>query len=244
MEKELKPQFEKLNKDKNDLAKKLKLLSQKNNSRFHKQARKNLKRTFFPKYKTKKADLANTKVLDDLDRKEYKKKIDNRKAELLEEEKKKCPFQPNVNRNFNKIMEKIRVPIIERLYKTEKKKETKDKNKKEIKKKKVKLNLKIYENQKNWKDNIDKKIERALKKKIAESYIPYEKKKNNTKYLLLNKPEKFLDRVVYDSHISDQKKKNLKRKLETYKFKPKLNCNTGVKSVVGEMIKKKYITYY
>ena len=248
MEIELKSQFVKLNKDKADLAKKLEKLNQKNNSRNHRQAQKNLKRTYFPKFKTSKADLADTKVLEDLDRKNYKQKIEKMKNQLLQEENKKCTFQPNVNKNFNKkAVEDSNIPIYEKLYKNEKKKNKKNESKEEenvSQNPKKKVNLKIYENQKSWKDNINKKLEIAKRKKLAESYIPYEKKKNNTKFLLLNKPSKFLDRVVYDSNIAEIKKKKLKKKLDNFKFKPKLNYNRGVKSVVSETLKKKFVTQY
>ncbi len=79
---------------------------------------------------------------------------------------------------------------------------------------------------------------------LSENFVPYEKKYNK-KYMLLNKPSQFLDRVAYDSKISEQRKKKIKDTTSIkFRFKPKINKNNNAKSVVSELIKHKYVTYY
>lgn len=218
-----------------------------------KKKKKNVKittiRSLQPHTKNEFDDVSSKINPDLIDYKKKQKEIKQRK-EKKAMEMKNCTFKPNVNENSKKYVNSGHyVPIHKR--KLPEKKETRPKVDKEVEeferiqaelkknKPKGKVNInEFYKKQVDWdkqKKNKQnrKRLDKALKEHTAKRTPNVNKKKNDA--LVANKGT-FLKRVGNNMEKSKKTREKLEQKYNTNSFKPKINRNVKVESLVTKFI--------
>jgi len=180
--------------------------------------------------------------------KKYREKLnEQRKAEI---ELKNCTFKPKINKVSESLIQSSQyVPVFERPL-PEKKPDPKpveemeeaeeESDSREENKVKKKMDPDFYKRQLEWKQQME---ERRINERLAKQLDEYESSKpvpktnkNKNEKLLSDKP-KFIDRMKQDMEKSKVLKEQLDQKYNNSSFKPKINKNMPVKSIVAQIIR-------
>ena len=242
---------------KKSLKKRLALLQKQKKTTIKKSKKKFISKPFKNKIKNKKYEKINSKIDIDLINSEMENKFNKNFLKKKEIELLNCTFQPKINLRSEKMIQnrisiyKRDLPIKNKEYSEESDYSDSDEyiESKEFDindgfKKKKKFNKNFYEKQLEWKNKKMKKIEdMKLKKNIqivnSVRNIPKTNKRKNK--FMVKKKGNFIDRFQNDMQKSQKLLRNLDKKYNHFDFKPKINHNINIGSVVMEKLKGEFV---
>lgn len=244
-----------LSSQKNSLQKKLALLEKKKNLTLKKSKIKfSTSKPFIKKkYVNNKYKTINSRVDVDLINSELENKYNRNFLKKKEIELSKCTFKPKININSERMIQN-RIPIHKRELPKKKDEieiesdysdyeeyiESKDFDKKKDLKKKKKFDKNFYNKKLEWKNNKMKKIQDLQIKKnieIVNSVRKIPKTNKSKNKIMVKKKKNFMDRFQNDMQKSKKLLYNLDKKYNHFEFKPKINHNINIGSIVMRQLR-------
>jgi hypothetical protein len=203
----------------------------------------------FRKEKTNSECNVSSQINHDLIMEQKKYKEELAKQKKAEMELKDCTFKPKINKVSASLMQSQQyIPVFDRPLPEKRpdppkpdeiEEDRMSVNSEDENRVKKKADPEFYKRQLEWKQKQEeKKVNERLAKQLSEyestKAVPKVNKKKNEK--ILAEQPKFMDRMKQDMDKSKALKEQLDQKYNNLSFKPKINKNVPVKSIVSQTL--------